>query len=202
MVELDREGCIDPERQRGIAMSVTVSPPARPFVAADLDTMPDDGYRREVVGGVLIVTPSPLGRHQRCVGELFYRLRAVRPAGLEVMVAPYDWRPPSGESFQPDLMVIQQQDFDPDGPLRSTPLLVVEVLSPSNQEQDRAVKRARYEALGVPAFWVVDPVEPSLTALGLDAGRYATLAAVTGTQRFRADFPYPIELAPADLVRP
>ena len=182
-------------------MSVAVSPPARPFVADDLDTMPDDGYRREVIGGALVVTPSPIARHQTCVLELAVRLRAVAPADLEVMLSPFDWRPPTGDSFQPDLMVIRRQDFDPDGPLRHTPVLVIEVLSASNAEQDRAVKRARYQALGVPAYWIVNPVNPDIVALRLGiGGRYRQVARAGGRHPFRVDVPYPVEIVPAALI--
>jgi Uma2 family endonuclease len=183
-------------------MSVAPSPPARPFVAADLDSMPADGYRREVIGGALIVTPAPAGRHQLCVLRLSHVLERARPSGLVVIPAPYDWRPAGGESFQPDLMVIRREDFDPDGPLRSTPLLVGEVLSPSSQALDRHVKRLRYVALGVPAFWIVDPVEPSIGVLRLGAdGRYVEAGAARGADRLQADFPYPLQVTPADLVR-
>lgn len=42
---------------------------ARPWVAEDLDKIPDDGYRREVIGGMLFVSPSPIGRHQLATGK-------------------------------------------------------------------------------------------------------------------------------------
>lgn len=54
----------------GLVMSAAPSPSGRPFVTSDLDTMPDDGYRREVIGGVLIVKPAPVGRHQICLFRL------------------------------------------------------------------------------------------------------------------------------------
>ncbi len=165
--------------------------------------MPDDGYRREVIGGALVVTPSPVGRHQRCVTRLSFHLQRACPADLEVIVSPYDWRPPSGESFQPDLMVIRRADFDPDGPLRATPLLIVEVLSASNAEQDRAVKRARYEALGVPAYWIVDPVTPAISALRRNVrGRYVEAARASRGQPLVVDFPFAVELTPAELIGP
>lgn len=51
--------------------------PARPFTYADLETMPDDGYRREIIDGVLIVTPSPVPRHQ----TVAFQLARAAPAG-------------------------------------------------------------------------------------------------------------------------
>lgn len=117
------------------------------------------------------------------------------------MLSPFDWRPPTGESFQPDLMVIQFEDFDPDGPLRHTPMLVVEVLSTSNPAQDRTVKRARYAALGVPNYWIVNPLDPEIVALRLAvSGQYQQVARIAGRRLFRTDDPYPVGIVPAALI--
>lgn len=155
-------------------MASTTTHPARAFTYEDLEGMPADGYRREIIGGTLIVTPAPFGRHQLAVGNLTVALSAGKTPDTLVLPAPYDWRLPSGDSVEPDVMVIAQADFDPDGPLPATaiPQLVVEVLSPSNANQDLLMKRALYESLAVPAYWIVDPGRPSLLALRLRDGRY------------------------------
>lgn len=59
------------------------------------------------------------------------------------LAAPFDWCHPDGGVVQPDLVVIQRADFDRHGPLApsATPLLVVEILSPSNRQYDLAMKR-------------------------------------------------------------
>ncbi len=49
---------------------------ARPFTVDDLEGMPDDGNRYELIDGTLIVSPAPGRRHQTVVGELFVALRA------------------------------------------------------------------------------------------------------------------------------
>ena len=77
--------------------------PARPFTYEDLDGMPDDGYRREIIGGSLIVTPAPGGAQQRIVLNLGALLRAAETGGTMAMVAPYDWKLPDGGSVQPDV---------------------------------------------------------------------------------------------------
>lgn len=46
-------------------------PHGRVFTAADLEGMPDDGNRYEIIDGALIVTPSPAvpcARHSRARG--------------------------------------------------------------------------------------------------------------------------------------
>jgi len=95
------------------------------------------------------------------------------------MVAPYDWKLLDGGNVQPDMMVIRREDFDPDGPfpVSAAPVLVVEVLSPSNPAQDQMLKRDLYPRLGVPACWIVDP---------------------SGT--LHTDWPLPLDLTLTDLA--
>lgn len=178
--------------------------PARPFTLADLDASPDDGRRWELIAGSLVVTPAPFGAHQLCVMELAAALRAARKPDTLVLPAPYDWQvEATGESFQPDVMVVRRADFDPQGPLRATPLLVVEVLSAGGAERDQTFKRGRYEALGVPSYWIVDPnsTPPALTELRRSKqGRYVEWATTTGAEQFTTEHPFPVSLVPSELV--
>ena len=173
---------------------------ARPFTYEDLKEMPDDGYRREIIGGSLIVTPSPTGRHQRVVVRLVALLAGIETPEAVVMIAPYDWKLPGGESVEPDLLVISRADYDAEGPLPQTavPRLVVEVLSPSNAAYDRVLKRELYERIGVPAYWIIDPVGPSLLALRLRDARYRIEYEGSGT--FRAEYPLAVDIPVASLA--
>ena len=45
--------------------------PTQRWTAEMVRTLPDDGQRYEVVDGELLVTPAPVRRHQRMVGQLF-----------------------------------------------------------------------------------------------------------------------------------
>jgi Uma2 family endonuclease len=63
------------------------------------------------------------------------------------------------------------------------------------------LKRARYEALGVPAYWIVDPAKPSLTELRLSSrGQYIERVTVAGNDTFTTDHPFIVELTPAALA--
>jgi len=187
-----------------IMAAITAS--TQPFVYRDLQAMPDDGYRREIIDGVLSVTPAPTGGHQQVSFALSKLLDAAAPPGVMVLPAPYDWLLPDGGSVEPDLIVFRRDDFDRDGPLpaTATPLLVVEVLSPSGLEHDRSLKRAVYQRLGVPAYWMVGPGTrtdpPSLTALRLQDSVYVVEAEVAGTERFATDWPYPVQVVPEELL--
>ena len=74
--------------------AVTTLPRGQEFTRADLDAMPDDGRRHELIDGSLIVTPAPSRRHQRAVGELYLLLRRTCPPELEVFSRPStsSWR--------------------------------------------------------------------------------------------------------------
>ncbi len=72
---------------------MTVMPGATEWTVDDLDRLPDDGLRYELLDGILLVSPAPTRRHQRAVWQLGLLLQAPCPPELEVLVAPLDWRP-------------------------------------------------------------------------------------------------------------
>lgn len=177
----------------------------RPFTRADLEHMPDDGRRYELIDGVLIVSPTPGRVHQRAVGRLYRLLDDACPAEFEVLFAPFAVGLAEDTEMQPDVVVAlrdQLTDKDLPGP----PALAVEVLSPSTRLSDLNAKRHRHERAGTPSFWVVDPIarpaEARLIAweLGPDK-KYQQVADVTGEKEDTATLPYPVCVIPADLVR-
>jgi len=171
-----------------------------PLTHADLEGMPDDGHRYELVDGVLVVTPAPGKLHQRCVARLTALLLAAAGSGHEVLAAPFDYLVGPATLLQPDVLVARREDVG-EARLERSPLLVVEVLSPSTRLTDLGTKRLAYEAAGVPAYWLVDPGDPGLTVLRLHEGRYLTEAEVVAAERYPASFPFDVEVVPSELVR-
>lgn len=182
-------------------MGLVLKSPPRPFTYADLEEIPDDGYRREIIGGTLIVAPSPTSGHQVVTGGLYVVLRGAAPPDTKVIISPVDWKTPDGGNVVPDVVVIRSQDFDRHGPVPAAalPLLVIEVLSPSNRTYDLFVKRELYERLGVPAYWIVDPNALSLLALRLVDGVYETEADLGVDGVLTTDWPFPLRIVVADL---
>ena len=158
--------------------TVTTHPRSRPLTRRDLDAMPDDGHRSELIDGCLVVTPAPTPRHQIVVSGLLRLLSTACPADLRVLVAPLDVVLADDTVVQPDVLVARRDDFT-ERDLPVAPLLAVEVLSPSTRRVDVTLKRARYEAAGCPSYWVLDPDHPSLTAWNLQDG-YVEVAHVEG----------------------
>jgi Uma2 family endonuclease len=54
----------------------------------------------------------------------------------------------------------------------SPPSLVVEVVSPNQQNRDYRYKRSEYAARGIPEYWIVDPVALKVTVLEWVEGLY------------------------------
>src|SRR5438309_5684538 len=86
-------------------MGVTYAlPRGAPLTYDDLQAMPDDGHRYELVDGVLIVTPAPLARHQRAVVRLIMLLGATVDEAHEVFTAPFDYKVSELTVLQPDVL--------------------------------------------------------------------------------------------------
>lgn len=80
-------------------------PSGRGLTCADLDSVPDDGWRYELIDGVLIVSPAPRLVHQRVVAGMYRALHAACPPGLEVLFAPLDVVLAEDTKLQPDILV-------------------------------------------------------------------------------------------------
>jgi Uma2 family endonuclease len=171
----------------------------RPFTRADLESMPDDGRRYELIDGCLLVTPAPNIPHQRAVLELAVLLRAAAPPYAETFVAPLAVVPAEDTEMQPDVLVARRDDLTFKN-LPGAPLLTVEVLSTSTRSFDLHAKRERYERAGSPAYWVFDPVAVRLIAWELRDGAYVQIGDVNGDEAFETEVPFPIRVVPASLV--
>jgi Uma2 family endonuclease len=179
---------------------MTTIPVEEWFTADDLDSLPDDGNRYELLDGELLVTPSPTVRHQAVQLELALLLRTALPAGLRLLTAPMDVRFGPKRQVQPDLLVVRDEGLD-GMRVESVPLLVVEILSRGTRSRDQVVKRRVYEQEGVASYWIVDPKKPSLTVLELVDGRYEQAARVQGEQDWTATLPYTVTATPGALLR-
>jgi Uma2 family endonuclease len=174
-------------------------PAGAPLTYEDLQSVPDDGRRYELIDGTLVVTPAPGAPHQVVVAALCRILFAARPKGIAVLPAPLDFVPNPTTVLQPDVVVIDaDQALEPR--LTRTPLLVVEVLSPSSRSQDLGSKLLAYAKAGVPAYWVIDPEPPvELRAFHLEGTEYQAVARVAGDEGFEAMVPFPVTIVPSAL---
>jgi Uma2 family endonuclease len=135
----------------------------RPFTSRDLECLPDDGKRYEIIEGELYVSRPPHWHHQYVCGQISSALQ--------------NWSLQTGAGtavHAPGLIFAQDNDVVPDiawvssarlphllddkGHLRAAPELVVEVLSPGpeNERRDRELKLSLCSRQGVQEYWIVD----------------------------------------------
>jgi Uma2 family endonuclease len=149
------------------------------FTREDLDAMPDDGRRYELLDGAIVMSPSPGLSHQRIALRLAIMLDEVtRNTEFEAVIAPWDVE--FGLSvLEPDVVVARRDAMHEKG-VDGVPLLVVEVASPSTRRLDTTAKISVYEQSGVQQYWLVDPAKPSARVLELRGEVYSEVAHVAG----------------------
>jgi Uma2 family endonuclease len=174
-------------------------PQGRPFTVDDLEAMPDDGNRYELIDGMLVVSPAPGRRHQRATFLLGIALEERCPADLEVLLAPFAVRTSVSTELQPDILVAREEDLT-EKLLPVAPVLAVEVLSASSVINDLNNKKAAYERMGVASYWVVDPQAPSITVFELSGDRYEQTAEVKDADVLTVERPFPLRIVPRELL--
>jgi len=135
------------------------------FTYEDYKSLPESETKRyELLGGELVVVPSPTEYHQRISGNLEFILRRfVRERDLgRVYYAPLDVVLGEGaerEVVQPDIFFISKERYEiiAEEEIRGAPDLVVEILSPGTEDRDRHYKKTLYARYGVREYWIVDP---------------------------------------------
>lgn len=141
---------------------------------ADLEALPDDGNRYELVEGELFVSRAPSLSHQRIltnlVGLLLDYLKQ-NPIG-EVIPTPgviFD----EANSAIPDIVFLTNQQISNIGSeerIYEAPALAIEIVSPGkeNARRDREVKRQVYGKHGVKEYWIADPEKRTLEIYRLE----------------------------------
>lgn len=129
---------------------------------ADYQALPE-GAPYQLIGGELVMAPSPTRFHQFAQGELEYALRTYvkERGGGEVYDAPFDVKLSDTETYQPDIVYVSKarRPILTDAGAEGAPDLVMEVLSPSTGYYDLTHKKRVCAAAGVSEYWIVDPQE-------------------------------------------
>lgn len=147
-----------------------------------------EGFRYEIIDGVLYMAPAPNTGHERIVMTIGARLvAALEDTGLgrvfaspDVAVGPV--------TLRPDAVVVLSANSAVITPARivGPPDLVVEIASPSTAAYDRDPvegKRGAYARMSVPEYWIVDPEARCVELLALDGGAYSSLGTFSGDER-------------------
>lgn len=133
-----------------------------------------EGSPYQLIGGRLVMTPSPTPRHQFISARIFRLMMYVEEKELGVVAyAPLDVYLEATEVFQPDIVFISRERLNIIGPdrINGAPDLVVEILSPTTAYYDLKKKFRVYEKHGVREYWIVDPEDHSIQIYVLQDGK-------------------------------
>ena len=128
----------------------------------------------EFTDGRLEVLPMPTDRHQAILQFLFLAcLSVVEETGGVVRFAPLRLRIGTAKFREPDLLLVR----DAGDPRRGNEYwrgadLVMEVVSPDSRDRDRRQKRVDYAEAGISEYWIVDPLDDTVTVLALEDAVY------------------------------
>ena len=148
--------------------------PIQPLLTVeDLEAMPEDGNRYEVIEGKLFVSKAPGLTHQRVSLTLIVKLENY----LEVNPIGGIW-PTPGVVFSeisgviPDIAYVSNErrgEIASGERVTGAPDLVIEIISPgvSNAQRDRVAKRQLYAKYGVKEYWLVDPATQTIETFAL-----------------------------------
>ncbi|GHB19637.1 hypothetical protein GCM10010306_010090 [Streptomyces umbrinus] len=112
--------------------------------------------------GPFLAMMSPSKRREGAIHRIRRQLDAQLPAthpGYVCATGPEIEHPAIGRMRRPDALVIPEAVFDEEGLVvdATQVLAVVEVVSPSNPDNDYAVKLTEYPAMGIGHYMIVDP---------------------------------------------
>jgi len=132
------------------------------LTVSDLDSMPEDGNRYEVIEGELFVSKAPGVPHQSVsmnLSWMFSDFLKLNPIGRVLATPGLILDELSG--VIPDLVFVSTERFERivrNERLIAAPDLIIEILSPGseNERRDRTVKRKLYGRFGVKEYWLVD----------------------------------------------
>jgi Uma2 family endonuclease len=142
----------------------TIKPEAQLlWTSADLELLPDNGNRYEIIDGELYVTRAPHWKHQKTCGRFFTALDVWSIAtklGETSMGAGVIFG--NKDDVIPDVIWVSQEKYtaliDDSGHFHGAPDLAIEVLSAGteNEKRDRQVKLKLYSNRGVLEYWIAD----------------------------------------------
>jgi Uma2 family endonuclease len=126
--------------------------------ATHLRPPPPFSDRFEISGNTIVMMISPAGRHERAAWMLAHQLQPQLPDGIIAHTGGDVEDVALGILRRPDLVVMPFAATDTDNAFPAEAVeLAVEIVSPSNPENDYQDKIRDYPAMGIPHYLIVDP---------------------------------------------
>ncbi|MFM5886830.1 MAG: Uma2 family endonuclease [Dolichospermum sp.] len=133
------------------------------WTSSDIELLPDNGNRYEIINGELFVTRAPHWKHQKSCTRIANVLDTWSlSTGLgEVVITPGIVFT-DADNVIPDVVWVSRERLatllDDNGHLTGAPELIIEVLSAGveNERRDKEVKLKLYASRGVQEYWIIN----------------------------------------------
>ncbi|AUG78857.1 hypothetical protein CFP65_4096 [Kitasatospora sp. MMS16-BH015] len=162
-----------------------------------------DGFKVELSGDTIVMTVSPSGIHQRNL--LLVRRQFDRHAPAELLPSENTdlVSPAVGKSRNPDLTYLPEVALQTSANQIPAELaaVAVELVSPSNPENDWVGKVRDYPLMGIPLYLLVDARQKSVTLFSRPEGtRYHRREDVEFGETLHIPEPFGFDLVTEDLL--
>jgi len=183
---------------------MNVAKKLQPATIADLFAIPEDQRRHELIDGELVEKGAATGEHGRAqtrtvlsLGGPFDRRPGGRWPGGWWLLTEVEIVFSRGNVLRPDIVGWRRERAPepPTGtPISLVPDWVCEILS-TNRTNDLVKKKRIYHQDKVPHYWILDPVEQTLSVLRWSPDGYTEVLAAERGERVRAEPFDALELA-------
>lgn len=162
-----------------------------------------EGAPYQLIGGRLIMTPSPSTYHQIISMRLEVKIANLvmeKDLGI-VLNAPIDVYFVETETYQPDIIFISKDrsHIIEQDRIKGAPDLVIEILSPGTAYYDLRKKFKTYERHGVKEYWIVDPEDKSIMVYEGREGKFSLIREVKGEGKISSEVLKGLEIELANI---
>jgi len=188
---------------RRMVAALKPEPPAKsrigPYTWDDFVVLPDDD-KRELIDGHFIEVDVPTYDHEAIVAVLIFHIYGwAKVHGGRTLASGYKIKVSPKRGLMPDAQYYRAgRRPQLQGLTEGAPDLGVEIISPSSGRYDRVTKLESYRAIGMPEYWLIDPVEQTLHRFVLIDDAYR-VEALDGDRVFSPDTFPGLELPLAEL---
>ena len=149
-----------------------------------------------IKGKIFKMSPAPSSSHQRISFRLGNALfNYLNGKQCEVFSAPFDVRLPRKSKDDKDIYTVLQPDIcvicDPskieERGCLGAPDIVIEILSPANNQKELKYKHEAYEEAGVKEYWVFDPREKGIQVYLRTNGKLLASGYLYAEDKFTTD---------------
>ena len=122
----------------------------------DIVNLPED-LHYELIDGRLVLAPLTLPVHQYLSSETAYAIQERCPdefvinVGQAILIGRHN-------QLRPDVVLIHAEGAGRSPVLPGDVPLAVEVVSRSSKSADRELKLKKYAHVGIPSYWIIDPL--------------------------------------------